>query len=253
MFIFKILQIPLPPSIHSANKFSISLWGTDRNQGIWMWWIQDCEGTVCWHHVFPHKSGQPFFPTHSRNLVVLLIVLLRLNLNDRHCLHLWNVCLPKHWLPLLLEILQLYKQFQIDVLLSFRPSHKSSRQHIMVILKLSSNRGKLTDTERRVQSCSVREASRLMFTFHLLPTHHTSVPGAVLAISLFNSYTLYACDFANHFSNTYHSVNICSYSLLCNFQPCSCSALPVTSCVESDFFWWSASRNIWVTTLWISQ
>jgi len=37
------------------------------------------------------------------------------------------------------------------------------------------------------------------------------------------------------------------------FQTCGCSALPFTSYVESNFFWWSTSRSVWDTTLWVSK
>jgi hypothetical protein len=49
---------------------------------------------------------------------------------------------------------EFHKKFQIDVLLNFHPSHESNRtaQHGHTQTKV---RGKLTDTERRVQSPSI--------------------------------------------------------------------------------------------------
>jgi hypothetical protein len=53
-------------------------------------------------------------------------------------------------------------------------------------------RGKPTDTQRRVQSCSIWECSRSI-TFHSLPTP-TSFPGTVRAVPLFYSRASYIND-----------------------------------------------------------
>jgi hypothetical protein len=81
-----------------------------------------------------------------------------------------------------------HKKFQIDALLDFHPSHESGRatQHGHTQTKL---RGKQANTERRVQSCSIREASRSI-TYYSLPIS-TSFHCRVNAIPLFYSRTSY--------------------------------------------------------------
>jgi hypothetical protein len=78
-----------------------------------------------------------------------------------------------------------HKNSQIDALLDFHPSRESGRaaQHGHTETKL---RGKPTNTERQVQSCSIWEASRSI-TFHSLPT--PGFPGTVRAVPLFYSHT----------------------------------------------------------------
>jgi hypothetical protein len=59
---------------------------------------------------------------------------------------------------ILSDYFQFNKKFQTDALLDFLPSHESVRtEHIHTQTK---PRGKLTDVERRVQFCSILEASR---------------------------------------------------------------------------------------------
>jgi hypothetical protein len=77
------------------------------------------------------------------------------------------------------------ENFSLIALPDFHPSHKSDRttQHGHTQTKVV--RGKPTDMDRRVQSCSIRETLGLI-TFHSLPTP-TSFPGRVRAIPLFYS------------------------------------------------------------------
>jgi hypothetical protein len=84
---------------------------------------------------------------------------------------------------ILSEIFQFHKIIQIDALLNFHPSHESSRatRHYHTQTKL---RGKPTDVERRVWSCSIWEGSRSI-TFHSIPTS-TSFHGTVHAVLLFS-------------------------------------------------------------------
>jgi hypothetical protein len=78
---------------------------------------------------------------------------------------------------------QFHKKFQNDALLDFRHSHESesTTQHGHTQTRL---RGKPTDSEGRIQSCSILEASRSIAFYSLLTA--TTFPGRVLAVPLLN-------------------------------------------------------------------
>jgi hypothetical protein len=85
----------------------------------------------------------------------------------------------KHSVGVFFFFFQFHNKFQIYALLNFHPSHESGRatHHGLNQTKL---RGKPTDIDIRVQSCSIWEGPRSI-TFHPLPTH-TVFPGTVCTV-----------------------------------------------------------------------